>query len=281
MLLIESICLGVVLVYLLSALKHEREPLAFMSRYLFLAATAWIGEDSVIRLYGFYEYSPEWTLFIDRVPLMVLIIWPVVVLSARQLAGYLVGPSRELVPILTGLLVLADASMIEPISVAAGFWHWNAPGIFSVPPIGLLGWAYFAGLSCWRFELQEQRESGAGLGLGDSLVVLIGCHALLLPSWWVFLKWLSQPLPNALSVALALLCSLAVTASSIRRRAHRAVPTWLLFQRTPAALFFFGLLAFGTSHSPALLLYVLAFVPPYMSLFPVATTALAVSRSPL
>ena len=64
-----------------------------------LAVAGFLGEDSVIRAYGFYFYSPRWHLFLDRVPLMIVVIWPVVIHSAwslaRRLAPRALGAARR------------------------------------------------------------------------------------------------------------------------------------------------------------------------------------------
>ena len=104
-----------------------------------LVCAAWVGEDSVIRAYGFYGYAPEWSLFVDQ--------------SAAPHRRHLAGRDRlgarasravssrmrsraSRVALAGGLIVLADASLIEPIAVHAHLWSWsaaNARAVFDVP----------------------------------------------------------------------------------------------------------------------------------------------------
>src|SRR5439155_24844517 len=114
------------------------------SRLALLVVASWIGEDSVIRVYGFYHYARGWALFVDQVPLAIVVIWPVVIDSAWGLARCLAAGARAQA-LLAAAFVLADASLIEPIAVRAGLWRWTEPGLFAVPPVGILGWALFAG----------------------------------------------------------------------------------------------------------------------------------------
>ena len=52
--------------------------------------------------------------------------------------------SSSRVALLGAAIVLADASLIEPIAVRAGLWRWTEPGLFAVPLVGIVGWAFFA-----------------------------------------------------------------------------------------------------------------------------------------
>ena len=65
---------------------------------------------------------------------------PVVILSALELAESL---TKTRTTLLCAAIALADAALIEPVAVRAGLWRWHEPGLFGVPPIGILGWAFF------------------------------------------------------------------------------------------------------------------------------------------
>jgi hypothetical protein len=134
---------------------------AVLVRLMALACAAWVGEDSVIRVYGFYSYSPTWSAFLDRVPLLIVLIWPVVIDSAHLLARCLAtGTAR--IAAASGLIVLADASLIEPIAVHARLWAWspdNPRALFDVPLIGVLGWALFAAAAVAVREVVDARRA--------------------------------------------------------------------------------------------------------------------------
>src|SRR5262249_12701740 len=133
-----------------------------------------------IRSYGFYQYSTlAWSMFVDRVPLLVALIWPVVIDSAHQLAG---GRAR-----FTFVIVLADAALIEPIAARAGLWAWNEPGLFGVPFIGMLGWGLFAAAASTLL-----RRGRVAL-----LFAPLVTHILLLASWWGALRWVAGEIPEA------------------------------------------------------------------------------------
>ena len=56
-----------------------------MARLALMALAGWLNEESCILLYRFYNYSPEWTISIAHVPLLVVLIWPLVIHSAWDL----------------------------------------------------------------------------------------------------------------------------------------------------------------------------------------------------
>ena len=145
MLTLELLCLLIVGIHITVAATRAPSPAIFLRRVALVALASWVAEDTCLHLYNFYAYHPDWVPYIDRMPLMVALIWPGVVMSSLELAQRLLGPlRRRLVPLVAGLMVLADASFMEPLAVKAGLWRWFEPGFFGVPPIGVLGWAFFS-----------------------------------------------------------------------------------------------------------------------------------------
>ena len=81
MLALELSCAAIVAVYV--GARRDAIP-----QLVLLAVAGFLGEDSVIRAYGFYFYNPRWHLFLDRVPLMIVVIWPIVIHSAWSEASH-------------------------------------------------------------------------------------------------------------------------------------------------------------------------------------------------
>jgi hypothetical protein len=255
--IIELSALAIVALYVVIRAR-QGDARAFLLRLAILLVASWIGEDTCIRLYGFYHYNPGWSLFVDQVPLAIVIIWPIVIHSAWELSRYLLGEGHRLVPLAAGAIVLADASMIEPIAVHAGLWQWTEPGVFGVPPVGILGWSFHAASCLLCFERKADWLSIA--------VAPLATHALLVGSWWILFRWVNVPLSPWPFVALAWALSLALAARSLRVGARERVPLRDILNRVPAALFFFVLLGLHARDEPALLAYAFAFAPPYLSL---------------
>lgn len=266
--LLEWSCLAIVLGYVAFRAPRAPRPRAFLVRLLALMGASWLAEDTCIRAYGFYAYAEGWSLFVDRVPLLIILIWPVVIHTAWDLAQRLTDRAEK-VPLVGAVIVLADASLIEPIAVRAGLWHWTEPGFFSVPPIGVLGWGCFAWLA---LSVLSARASGRkGEATAQALVVLApitaaGTHVLLLASWWGALRWANAAIPAGVLVALAWSVSALLVYSALRSRAGHRIPVHELLLRVPAATFFFVLLAMHADGAWPLVAYALAFAPPYLVL---------------
>ncbi len=250
----ELLCWAIVGIFVVFRARADRAPRRLLGRLGLLAAAAWLGENSMIRAYSFYRYDESWGLFLDQVPLTIILIWPVVIHSAWDLSGYLKVRYRALA---TAALVFADAWLVEPVAVNGGFWRWSEPGLFEVPVIGVLGWALFAG------------AAAAGLQKGKILLVLLGAplftHLALLAAWWGGLKWINGSIPFPFGVGLAWVSSLAFTGWLWHVGARQKVPALALWLRAPAALFFYGLLWLSPTKD-GLWLYAIAFAVPYLSL---------------
>lgn len=281
---LEPVILAIVASYVILQSRREEHPGRFLVQLALTALVGGLAEESCIRAYGFYAYAPVWRLMVGHVPLLVVLVWPVVIHSASQLAGALFPPSRRaphaVHGLLTGLLVLSDAALIEPVAVQAGLWSWSEPGLFRVPLIGVLGWAFFGGLCAATFAAARRRGPSlvaASRVLATALpLVLVGTHVALLAIWWGLLRWIHGPLPDAASVVSAWVVAVTLALVLWRSRAGTRVSAPTLLLRVPAAAFFFALLGCTWPGSSGLPLYVAAFVPPYLLL-----TAQSLLRRPV
>jgi hypothetical protein len=266
MYLLELAGISCGILYIFGYAAQAPRPVRFLARTVILSASAWTVEESCILLYRFYDYHPGWCLFLDQVPLLIVVIWPVIIFSARELSSHLrlVHPGKG---VFAGAAVVAtDALFIEPLSVNAGLWSWNLPGIFNVPPIGILGWFFFA-LLCMCL-IGNKRWEGPITAFDLLLIVipLAGTQFLLLLSWWGALRWINFPLPTPAVVGLAWCVSLVMILTIHKNQTGRWIKKRTLLLRLPAALFFFGLLVVKTADPLPMAAYAIAFVPPYVML---------------
>lgn len=262
--MLELCCLLILSLHLAIGCKRSRRPGRFLLRVAVLALGSWLAEDSCLHLYGFYAYNRDaWTVFVDRMPLMVALIWPGVILSSWEYSRLLFG---RRVPLFTAAMVLADASFIEPVAVRAGLWQWFEPGFFGVPPIGVLGWAFFAGLSVALFARIDARQRPWTWDLLVLVVAPLVTHVLLIATWWGAARWLSAPIPSGLVVGLVWLIAAALVALAVATGARQRIPLGAYISRLPAAGFFFVLLTLYWAGDPLLVAYALAFVPPYVAI---------------
>lgn len=263
MLPLETAALAIVAVYVIFRSRREPGAGVVLARLALIAASGWAAEESCIRFYGFYEYSRDWSLFLGQVPVTVVLIWPAVIHSAHDLVSQMIGPQNRLVPLAAGAVVLTDAALIEPVAVHAGLWSWAEPGIFDVPPVGILGWSYFACL-CTFLISRTSRYGGRSFGLLLApLVVAAGVHIPLLATWWGLLRWINRPVEPIAATAFVWGLSTCLSCVAAGRRWGKGVRKWTLLLRLPGAVFFFGLLA-SCEECSGLVLYAIAFVPPYL-----------------
>lgn len=255
MVALEIACLAILAAYFVA---HRREP-ALLRDALLLGAGALVGEDTMIRAYGFYAYAPGWHLPVDRVPLLIPTIWAPVVLSARAVARALLGPPpvpswREAA--LTGALVTFDAALIEPIAVRAGLWRWTHPGVMGVPLIGILGWGCYALAATWLLAALPPGRRWAMVPLA-----VAASHALVLALWWGALRWvLRAELPLSTTAPALAFCATLYTFAVVRTGAR--LPWRELLPRAAATGFFAALLA--SRADGAMVLWAALFTPPWL-----------------
>jgi hypothetical protein len=265
MILLQLAALGIVLLYVLSCTVGQAGSVRLLSRFCMVSVACWITEETCIRFYGLYSYSSTWSLFLGHVPILIILIWPVLIHSSWNLASQLLNKQTKLLPLAAGGVVFTDALLVEPVAVNAGLWSWSEPGIFHVPPIGILGWGIFAFLCTLFF----QKETSPNASKKEALLLVfpaIATHALLLGIWWGGLRWISMDVPSALMAGVAWTLSIVMTLTFLRRGTGRHVKKKTLFLRVPAALFFLVLLISNARGSGLLIVYVLASVPPYITL---------------
>ncbi len=261
---LEPAALFIVLFYVVLQARREAEPRRFLLRLLLTAVSGFLVEESCIRLYGFYDYSPEWSVKIMHLPLLVLLIWPVVIHSAGDLARGLFLRGRRggagWLALVGGALVFLDAAAIEPISVHSGLWYWTEPGLFDVPPIGIIGWGFFGGLCLGLFEHTSRRPPAWDLLVLP--VALLGTHLLLLGAWWGALRWVNGPVSADAAVMTVWIAGAIATLLALRHTAGAWLKPPSMLLRIPAASFFVVLLVTHWPGLNALFWYFLAFNPP-------------------
>ena len=264
---IELSCAAIVALYMSLRLRGAGDTKrAVVVRLLALCLAAWLGEDSVIRAYGFYSYAPGWSAFVDRVPLLIVAIWPVVIDSAHLLARRL-ARGGAYVPLVGFGIVLADASLIEPIAVRAKLWVWTATrarALFDVPLVGVAGLAFFAAAAMATFEACERRRAPAWWDAAAIVLAPLATHVALVVSWWLVFRWFGEATPTW-THAIVAWCLLGPTTAAVWRLRAR-VPLGAVMARAPGAAFFFAILAATARDRSDLIAYALAFAPPYLAL---------------
>lgn len=263
---LEVFALCLVGAFLLVHVRGHPRPGSYSARFVMVAAAAWVAEESVIRIYQFYGYSPDWDLFLGKTPMLVLLVWTYLIHSAWDISSQIISSKRKLVPLLASGIILTDALAIETVAVSAGAWSWTRPGIFGLPPVGLAGWTYFAFFCLVILENRREKPFSAW----DLLLLVVpaaGTHLLLIITWWGVFRWLSIIDYQVQTIITAWLLSLGLTCVVVRRRLGEKVEKRALWLRLPAAVIFYIYLAnlIVNNNGPLLLGVLLAaWAPPYL-----------------
>lgn len=263
----------IVVALTLAGMSRARDLRALLRDYAALAVAAWVGEDTSIAFYRFYAYAPGWHVRVHHVPLLVPLIWPLVVLSAREVVSKLWPELGGWRPLVVGAVVAFDASLVEVVAVRAGLWSWAEAGHLGVPLIGIVGWGYFA--------------AGADVALSRGRAILaivtgpLATHALVLLTWWGLFRWSLRGLLGVASLAgLAGLAVLVLVLVLGRRRAGYAIPLDLAMPRMIAASLFVVLLVMTAPLDAPLWTHAACVAVPYLAATSYDLTALRGRRSP-
>lgn len=232
----------------------------FARDYALLALAGLVGEATSIAWYRYYGYAEDWDARIVGVPLLVPLVWPLVILSAREVRDALFpGLDAARGALVVFVLVCADASMVEVLAVRAGLWSWAEGGHLGVPVLGVIAWGIFAGAA----DLSLARLEGRARLLVP-VTALALAHALICASWWGCFRWvLRGDLGLASSVAIALLGAAATGVALDRRRRGLGIPREVALPRIAAAALFVVLFLATAPGELRLLAHVASIAIPY------------------
>lgn len=265
MVLFQLTALGLVCIYILHWVSREKNPASFLIKFAAIAAASWLAEETAIRAYRFYQYAPEWRLFIGHVPIPIILVWPVVIHSGWELASLLTNRNRRYAHLVAALIIWIDASLIETIAVRSGLWTWNSPGLMGVPLIGIFGWTYFSLLSIPVLTFTAKRKRDIAKLALLTLFIACGTHALLVTTWRFVFRWITVPIDTASVTAAAWVAAALLMGVIHRKRLGMRVDGKTVLLRAPPAVFLFIIYLKGTPtawHSA----YILAFSLPYLFL---------------
>lgn len=263
----EVACVVVVLLTL-AIMARRRPMLDLLTDYGALAVAGWMGEETCVVMYDYYHYATHWHLRLDRVPILVPLIWPLVILSARDVAASVWPSITRLRPLVVFAIVAFDASLVEVIAVRAGFWSWAEQGHLGVPIIGILGWGYFAigadlALS-GRFTFGEKARLERAIA--TIIAAPLVAHAVIQLTWWGFFRWAQRkPLGDASLWGLAVVGAGVLALVILAKRRGGAIPMSVALPRMVAASLFFALLVLTAPTDVPLWIHTAVVAIPYFA----------------
>ncbi len=259
-LVFEVACVAIIVLTLVWMAR--REPIGeLVSNYVALAVAGWLSEESCMWLYRFYGYADVWSVYAHRMPLLVPLIWPLVILSGRAFVQALWPGNRWWSHALLGVVVAFDASLVEVVAVRAGLWSWSEPGHLGVPLIGMLGWGYFAVGASVALSFSKRWRPVAIL-----VLAMAATHALILVSWWGLFRWFLRGDLGQASTFGVLVIGAIITVFVVRaRRQNRSVSMAVAGPRMLAATLFLVLLVLSAGAEGPYWWHVLALTIPYVA----------------
>ncbi len=241
------------------ALRGELGDRRFWATYAALAVAAWIGEQSAISLYHYYSYDiGGWHVLIGDVPLAVVLIWPMLLLSTRELLRRL-GRRGGRAAFLGAGLTFLEATFVEVVCVDAGLWRWEGAGILGVPIIGVVGWSAFALGAFLTLE--------AGRVFLAPLAAPVALHLALPAVWHAGLSRVSSAaLPNSAVLLGEGLVALVLGIGALRIRNRADIGMSEVLPRVAAAELILLLLPVAGA-SLSVVAFAAVFSLPYLALF--------------
>ena len=209
-----------------------------LSDYALLALAGLLFAQTSILFYQDPTYAPEWHARVMDVPVLLPLIWPLVILSAREVRTALFPDVKGLQrAALLGAFVTIDASLIEVLATRAGLWSWSESGYLDVPLVGMVAWGLFA--AALDGLLDALRGPARLLVIPGSVVL---AHALICMVWWYGLRWVLREDFSMLGMIKIVIVSVIASALAFRLRKKRRLPAVVALPRLAAALIFVALL---------------------------------------
>lgn len=181
-LFLELAATGIFLAAAVAALRRGRLPFLEL---LSAAAYGLFLEESSQLIFETYRYSPEWTLVLDRAPLVIGLTWALIIAGAMRITDAL-GVRRWTAPFVDAALVIMLDLAFDAVAIRMGMWTWvdigPTDGWFGVQAGNFYTWLFvtlgFSFLTRWVRDFAARRRGAEWL----QLLVPIPAYAILVAS---------------------------------------------------------------------------------------------------
>lgn len=166
----------------LAALRRGRLPFLEL---LSAAAFGLLLEESSQLIFETYRYSPQWTLVLDRAPLVIGLTWALLIAGAMRITDAL-GVRRWTASFVDAALVIMLDLAFDAVAIRLGMWTWvdigPTDGWFGVQAGNFYTWLFvtfgFSLLTRWLRDRAARRRGAEWL----QLLVPIPAYAILIAS---------------------------------------------------------------------------------------------------
>ncbi len=166
----------------LAALRRGRLPFLEL---ISAAAYGLLLEESSQLIFETYRYSPEWSLVLDRAPVVIGLTWALLIAGAMRITDAL-GVRRWTAPFVDAALVIMLDLAFDAVAIRMGMWTWvdigPTDGWFGVQAGNFYTWLFitlgFSFLTRWLRDFAARRRVVEWL----QLLVPIPAYAILIAS---------------------------------------------------------------------------------------------------
>ncbi len=125
-----------------AAVRAGRLPLLTL---LSAAAFGIVLEQGSQVIFETYEYSPGWSLTVDRAPVAIALAWALIITGAMRITDAL-GVQRRFAPFVDAILAITLDLAFDAVAIRMGLWTWRGiaftDGWFGVPAGNLYTWLF-------------------------------------------------------------------------------------------------------------------------------------------
>jgi Carotenoid biosynthesis protein len=152
-------------------------------------------------IFATYHYSPDFTVTLDRAPMIIGLTWALIIAGAMRITDAL-GVRRRYAPFVDSVLAIMLDLAFDAVAIRMGMWSWigvgSHQGWFGVPAGNFYAWLFvplgFTALSRWLREAAEARPRLAWLQLAVPIPSFGVLLAGLMP--FILAKPLVDPSPG-------------------------------------------------------------------------------------
>jgi hypothetical protein len=152
-----------------AALRHGRLPFLEL---ISAAAYGLLLEEGSQLVFETYRYSPQWTLVLDRAPLVIGLTWALIIAGAMRITDAL-GVRRWTASFVDAALVIMLDLAFDAVAIRMGMWTWvdigPTDGWFGVQPGNFYTWLFvtfgFSLLTRWLRDRASRRRNAEWLQL--------------------------------------------------------------------------------------------------------------------
>jgi uncharacterized membrane protein len=141
------------------ALRRGRLPLLEL---LSAAAFGLLLEEGDQLIFETYQYAPDFTLAIDRAPIVIGLTWALIIAGAMRITDA-IGVGRRWAPVVDSVLAIMLDLAFDAVAIRMGLWTWRdvgpAQGWFGVPAGNFYAWLFVT----FAFSLLTRRLRDASV----------------------------------------------------------------------------------------------------------------------